>query len=93
MDATRRKMTTTFCPNCNYVFPYGNFCKICGTKLVEPPPKRPCPECGEVSRSDAAYCCNCGVKLDGDLSELADVLRETPPRSSPSPGKNVKKQS
>lgn len=53
------------CANCGHEFE-GKFCPECGAKFVD---KDACPKCGAVSDGKAAFCGECGARLDGGKTE------------------------
>ena len=49
------------CPNCHKEFNDDiNFCKSCGTKLVD---QLTCPNCGETISPNDLFCGKCGYEL------------------------------
>ncbi len=52
------------CLTCNKEFSDDlNFCKFCGTKLVEKAEEPKCPKCGALASSGAKFCNMCGAPL------------------------------
>ena len=58
-------MVKDWCPKCciNEVRGGAKYCGACGTKLIEKPPRRECPRCGEEAGTSDRYCIDCGTPL------------------------------
>lgn len=67
------------CKNCNIEYETGNFCKKCGSELVEKEEQQElvCSECGMSLSSDFLFCPKCGTKVgDGNKSVSSESWQE-----------------
>ncbi len=53
----------TYCPECHVhesgVHNEAVYCSCCGAVLVDPPPKKECPDCNELNAARSNYCTRC----------------------------------
>ena len=75
------------CPNCKEQFDTGNFCKFCGTKLVEKAEEPKCPKCGAPAVNGAKFCNMCGSPLTAEPKNSRK--RKTAPKTKSSSKKEI----
>lgn len=66
------------CKNCNIEYETGNFCKKCGSELVEKEEQQEfvCSECGMSLSSDFLFCPKCGTKVGDENKSVPAEFRQ-----------------
>lgn len=81
------------CKNCDIEYETGNFCKKCGSKLVEKEEEEVvCSKCGMTLSSDFLFCPKCGTKVGVENNAVSAKLGRERKESSQEVKKYTKEQ-